>query len=388
MQFVRYDIIYYIISCYGDDLLKRKKLAVIFGGRSGEHVVSLRSAASVMEAVDREQYEVIPVGITRQGAWITGPDAWPVLWEQRDYREAQPAALLADPEKPGLLIQGSSSPNEWLYQPLDIVFPLLHGTYGEDGSIQGLMEMAGLPYVGSGVLGSSAGMDKVIMKQLFQQNGLLQASHLSLYRYQWLGDQASWQSSVENELGYPCFVKPANLGSSVGISKVQSAEDFPAAVEEALLYDDKVIIEEYVKGREIECAVIGDLEAEASLPGEILPCNEFYDYNAKYIDDRSGLVIPVQLGEGLEQEVKELSVKAFKAVEASGLARVDFFLSQDEEALYINEINTMPGFTSISMFPKLWEASGVSYKELINKLLDLAEERFRRRRGLMVAPPE
>jgi len=366
----------------------KKKLAVIFGGQSGEHIVSLRSAASVMEAVDKEQYDVIPVGITRQGAWITGPDAWLSLWEQRKQAEASLATILTDPTWPGLLIQDSSSPNEWLYQPIDIVFPVLHGTYGEDGTIQGLLEMAGLPYVGSGVLASSTGMDKVVMKGLFDKKGLLQAPYLYFHRNQWSANSRKWSGRIGLELGYPCFVKPANLGSSVGITMVKKDHELPAAVEEALLYDDKVIVEQLIRGREIECSVMGDLEAEASLPGEIIPCNEFYDYNAKYIDDRSELIIPVELGAEMERKVKELAVEAFQAIEASGLARVDFFLDTEKNLLYINEINTLPGFTSISMFPKLWMASGISYSDLIKRLLELAEQRFRRRKNLMIAPPE
>lgn len=368
--------------------MKRKKVAVIFGGQSGEHVVSLRSAASVMESVDSDLYEIVPVGITRQGSWVTGSDAWLSLWEQSPFQEALPTTIMADPSKPGLLVQSPNSPNEWVYQPLDIVFPVLHGTYGEDGAIQGLLEMAGLPYVGSGVLASSTGMDKVVMKFLFQQCGLNQAPYLYFYRCQWKSQQKAWQERISDELGYPCFVKPANLGSSVGISKAKGMEDLSSAVEEALLYDDKIVVEKYIAGREIECAVLGDLEPEASRPGEIVPCNEFYDYRAKYIDDRSSLVIPVELGPEMENRIKADSVSAFRAVEASGLARVDFFYDVKDNSLVINEINTLPGFTSISMYPKLWEASGLSYRDLIGRLLELAEERFKRRSNLLFAPPE
>jgi D-alanine-D-alanine ligase len=368
--------------------LERKKVAVIFGGRSGEHVVSLRSAASVIEAVDPALYEVIPVGITREGVWFTGPDAWLALWENRLPREASQAILMTDPGHPGLLVQSGSSPTEWRFQPLDLAFPVLHGTYGEDGAIQGLFEMAALPYVGSGVLASSTAMDKVVMKILFARQGLPVAPYLYFYRWQWSDNEAYWQEQVAEELGFPCFVKPANLGSSVGITKCRSVEDFSAAVEEALLFDDKVLIEEYVEGREIECAVLGDLEPEASLPGEVIPCNEFYDYKAKYIDDRSGLVVPVELGSELENTIRSYSIKAFQAVEASGLARVDFFVSPAAGKIIVNEINTMPGFTSISMYPKMWEASGVDYSTLVGRLLELAMARFRRRSSLMVTPPE
>jgi len=368
--------------------MERKKVAVIFGGRSGEHVVSLRSAASIMEAIDTEKYDVIPVGITREGLWLTGPDVWLSLWEQREPGEAFKTAFLTDPMNPGLLVQSGSPEKDWWFQPLDMVFPVLHGTYGEDGTIQGLLEMAGIPYVGSGVLASSTGMDKVVMKILFTQAGLPVAHFLYFYRSQWSDRRNSWQEKAAKDIGFPCFVKPANLGSSVGISKVCEPEELAPAVEEALLYDEKVVIEEYIEGREVECAVLGNSDAKVSRPGEVIPCNDFYDYRAKYIDDRSTLVVPVELGPTLEQLLKEYSLKSFRAVEASGLARVDFFVNTANDAVIVNEINTMPGFTSISMYSKLWEASGVSYGTLVKRLMDLAEERFQRRQSLMHAPPE
>jgi len=368
--------------------MKPKKVAVVFGGRSGEHVVSLRSAASIMEAIDKDKYDIVPVGITREGTWLTGPDAWLALWENRPPEEATPAVILTDPNRPGLLVQSASSPSEWIHQPVDIVFPVLHGTYGEDGTIQGLFEMAGVPYVGSGVLASSAAMDKVIMKTLFKESGLPVAPFIYFYRWEWTGQEQHWTTRVEEEIKFPCFVKPANLGSSVGITKVQREDKLPAAIEEALLYDDKVIVESLLEGREIECSVLGDIEPQTSRPGEIIPCNEFYDYRAKYIDDRSELVIPVELGDKLERTVRDYSARAFKAVEASGLARVDFFVNTATETVTLIEINTIPGFTSISMYPKLWEASGIRYGELVGRLLELAEDRFQRRRALMVTPPE
>ncbi len=368
--------------------MMRKTVAVFFGGRSGEHIVSLRSAASIMKAIDPEQYDIVPVGITREGAWITGPDAWLSLWEKRQPHEAFQAALLTDPKKPGLLVQSNDSPHEWQYRPLDLAFPVLHGTYGEDGTIQGLFEMAGLPYVGSGVLSSSTGMDKVVMKILFREFNLPVAPYIYFYRWQWTGQEKYWLERCSNELGYPCFVKPSNLGSSVGISKVHSSAELDGAIDEAFLYDNKIVIELFVEGREIECGVLGDIEAEASRPCEVIPCNEFYDYRAKYIDDRSELVIPVELEPETERRIKSYSVKAFKAVEASGLARVDFFLGRDGKTITINEINTLPGFTSISMYPKMWEASGVSYNKLVNRLLQLAEMRHHRRSLLLAAPPE
>ncbi|MFO7952864.1 MAG: D-alanine--D-alanine ligase family protein [Bacillota bacterium] len=368
--------------------MSQKKVAVIFGGRSGEHVVSLRSAASIMEAIDREDYEIVPVGITREGVWLTGPDAWFSLWENRYPREAHRTVLLTDPSNPGLLVQSDNSPSEWHFQPIDIAFPILHGTYGEDGTVQGLLEMAGIPYVGSGVLASSVAMDKVFMKMLFKEHGLPVAPYLYFYRWQWNNRENYWIAQIIEALSFPCFVKPANLGSSVGITKVKSVDDLVQAIEEALLYDDKVIVEKFLEGREIECSVMGDLEPEVSRPGEVIPCNEFYDYQAKYIDDRSELVIPVELGQELEDKVREYSEKAFKAVEASGLARVDFFVNTNTGLVTVIEINTIPGFTSISMYPKLWEASGVKYEKLVRRLLELAETRFHRRNSLMVTPPE
>ncbi|MDY6827213.1 MAG: D-alanine--D-alanine ligase family protein [Bacillota bacterium] len=368
--------------------MKRKRVAVIFGGRSGEHVVSLRSAASIMDAIDKDAYEVIPIGITRKGTWLAGPDVWSALWESRSSEHLARAVLVTDPAAPGLLIQNGSSSGEWIFQRLDLVFPILHGTYGEDGTIQGLLEMAGLPYVGAGVLASSVAMDKAVMKILFEHHALPVASYLYFNRSQWKEDHLYWQERIEKELGYPCFVKPANLGSSVGVSKIHDVTELTESVEAALLYDDKVVVEAYVEGRELECSVLGDINPVASRPGEVVPCNEFYDYRAKYVDDRSELIIPVELEEQIEKKIREYSIKAFLAVEASGLARVDFFLQSHPYRLLINEINTMPGFTSISMYPKLWEASGIKYCELIGRLLEMAEERFKRKQSLLFVPPE
>ncbi len=368
--------------------MKQKNLAIMFGGRSGEHVVSLRSAASIMKVIDREKYRIIPVGITREGTWLAGENVWQILWDQRSIAETPRATLLTDPSNPGLLIEQPQRAAGWEFVPLDLVFPVLHGPYGEDGTIQGLLELAGLPYVGSGVLASAAAMDKEVMKSLFEKYGLPVGPYLAFNRWEWRNDAHKLSRQVERDLGFPCFVKPANLGSSVGITRVVAADGLAAAVEEALLYDDKVVIEASISGREIECSVLGDLEPEASRPGEIIPCNEFYDYQAKYIDDRTELIIPVELGDSLEQKIKDLACRAFKAVGASGLARVDFFVEPENDQVFINEINTMPGFTSISMYPKLWEASGISYSLLVSRLLELAEQRFQRRSTLLFLPPE
>ena len=368
--------------------MARKKLAVIFGGRSGEHVVSLRSAASIMRVIDQSVYEIIQVGITAEGAWISGKEAWGELWEKRQPIKSPAAVLLTDPARPGLLIQKADHPQKWHFQPIDIAFAVLHGTFGEDGTIQGLFEMAGLPYVGSNVLASSTGMDKVVMKTLFLKSGLKVAPYLWFYRRQWTQEQEALLKKVSTELQFPCFVKPANLGSSVGVSKVHSLADLAAAVEEAFLYDEKVVVEANVCGREIECSVLGDLQPEASLPGEVTPCNEFYDYRAKYLDDRSKLIIPAQLEEPLVKKIQNEALKAFRAVEASGLARVDFFLEHASGEVIINEINTMPGFTATSMFSKMWEATGLSYPQQVARLICLAQKRHQRRQGLLFAPPE
>ncbi|MGI6600444.1 MAG: D-alanine--D-alanine ligase [Firmicutes bacterium] len=368
--------------------MKRKKVAVIFGGRSGEHIVSLKSARSIMEAIDRERYTIIPVGISRDGTWLTGDRIWDLLWEQRDLRGAPRAAIFTDPRQPGLLVEERQGSSSWSFVGLDLIFPVLHGPYGEDGTVQGLFELTGIPYVGSGVLSSAVAMDKAVMKILFQQHDLPVGPYLYFNRREWQKEPSRWIEQICSVLKLPCFVKPANLGSSIGISKVNRVEELGPAIDEALLYDDKVIVEALLKGKEIECSVLGDLEPRASRPGEIIPCNEFYDYTAKYLDERSELIYPAELKPALEEKVRELACQAFTAVEASGLARVDFFVDEQSSAIFINEINTMPGFTDISMYPKLWEVSGVGYRELVGRLMKLAEDRFARRRELLTAPPE
>ena len=368
--------------------MQRKNVAVLFGGRSGEHVVSLKSAGAIMEAIDREQYRIIPVGISREGTWFTGAGIWDLLWEQGDLSGAPRAVLLTDPRQPGLLVEEPQSDSSWRFVKIDLIFPVLHGPCGEDGTVQGLFELTGIPYVGSGVLSSAVAMDKVVMKVLFQHHALPIGPYLYFDRRQWQGETTRLKERICSELGLPAFVKPANLGSSIGISRVDRPGELETAVDEALRYDDKVVVEAALRGREVECSVLGDLKPRASRPGEIIPCNEFYDYRAKYIDDRSELVYPVELGPELEKKVQELACKAFVAVEASGLARVDFFVDTGSNKVYVNEINTLPGFTGISMYPKLWEVSGISYRALVGRLLELAEMRFVRRQALLTAPPE
>ncbi len=368
--------------------MKRKKIAVIFGGCSGEHDVSLRSGESVMNALDTDKYQVIPVGITPAGTWIAGGDPLRILMEKKKIDDNMTrAAMVTDPENPGLLLwnQKNGKWNIKEYVSLDVVFPVLHGPYGEDGAVQGLLEMSGIPYVGSGILASATGMDKAVMKEIFISNDLPVGRFIYFQKKQWETEPEKYLIKASVVLKYPCFVKPANLGSSVGISKAANREQLVAAINEAFLYDEKVLLEAFIPGREIECSVLGDQVPEVSVPGEIIPCNEFYDYQAKYIDDRSELIIPAELSPAAEKEVRRLAEKVFLSIGASGMARVDFFV--DNNKVTVNEINTIPGFTSISMYPKLWAASGLPYNELIDRLVMLATERFERRRSLINLPP-
>ncbi len=381
-------VIFIELSLIGVVGVKKKRVALIFGGRSGEHVVSLMSAASVMEAIDKDKYEILPVGINREGKWFSGGNIWNNLWESKSTDGSSCLALQANPEKPGFWFQAKEGDFQWKHLKVDIAFPLLHGPFGEDGTIQGLLEMMSIPYVGSGVLASSVSMDKAIMKTLFQANGLPVLPYIVFNRMQWAREKNKYIDIIGNSLHYPCFVKPANLGSSVGITKVNESSSLGFAVNEALLYDDKIIVEAFADGREIECSVLGDIEVEASLPGEIIPSNEFYSYRAKYIDNTTQLIVPVNLGKSLSELIKDYSCKAFRIVGGSGLARVDFFVDSMKNKVWVSEINTMPGFTRISMYPKLWEASGVSYRELISRLLEMAEARFLRRKALRFTPPE
>jgi D-alanine-D-alanine ligase len=354
------------------------RVGVIFGGRSGEHEVSLRSAESVINALDPEKYEVVPVAITKEGRWLASSEATNLLPSAVMETADESVALFGDPTKRGLTrFAGAKAAGE--RERLDVVIPVLHGTYGEDGTIQGLLEMADIPYVGCGVLASAAGMDKVVMKRLFREAGLPIVEYVHLLRAQWEARPQEVEARVIEEIGFPCFVKPANLGSSVGISRADDGRELRAAIELAARYDRKVIVERGVDAREIEVSVLGNDEPQASLPGEIVPASaEFYDYKAKYVDPHGArLLIPAPMPEGQVAEVRDLAVRAFRAVDGAGLARVDFFLEKRSGRLLVNEINTMPGFTSISMYPKLWEASGLSYNALLDRLIELALERHR-----------
>jgi D-alanine-D-alanine ligase len=382
--------------------MKKLRVGILFGGRSGEHEVSLLSAASVLKAINKDKYEVVPIGITKDGRWLTDAHAERLLrGEQesgRPLRAGDPettpgAALLARgeavivppvPQSHGLVPFQSTVTSMQKGIDVDVIFPVLHGTFGEDGTIQGLLELADMPYVGAGVLGSAAGMDKDIMKQLFAGAGLAIVKHVTVLRSQWEKDSKKVTRLAESKLKYPVFVKPANLGSSVGISKAHDRRELGPAIETAAGYDRKIVIEEGVggkkrKARELECSVLGNDDPQASTVGEIVPSAEFYDYNAKYLDEGSKLVIPAKLSKKQVKEVQGMAIRAFKAVDCSGLARVDFLMDPGNGGtagkIYLNEINTMPGFTSISMYPKLWAASGLGYAELIDRLIQLALER-------------
>ena len=339
---------------------KKPRIGVIFGGRSGEHEISLRSAESVLCALDPAKYDVVPIAITHEGKWLTSDFAMAVLPPKEAIEttmtHGEPVTLPAEPVAGGMV---------------DVIFPVLHGTYGEDGTIQGLLELANVPYVGGGVLGSAVGMDKDVMKRLLRDAGLPVGDFWSLHSH----EIESFVAARRGNLPYPVFVKPANLGSSLGITKVHAAEELHAALTAAAEFDRKIVVEKGLEAREIELAVLGNDEPLASIPGEVIPSREFYDYQAKYVDDDSRLLIPAPLSTSEVGEAQRLAIATFKALEGSGLGRVDLFLEKGTGKFYVNEINTMPGFTSISMYPKLWEASGIPYKELIDRLIALAIER-------------
>ena len=384
------------------------RVGILFGGRSGEHEVSLLSAASVVNAIDKTKYEVVPIGITKDGRWLTAEHAERLLKGEKPSVATPEKHLRAgDPEAtPGaaLLASGASvvvPPEPARHDAglvpfqtdaaalrrasdraidVDVIFPVLHGTFGEDGTIQGLLELADIAYVGAGVLGSSAGMDKDIMKSLFRAAGLPIVKHVTVLRNQFEREPKKVRKLVESKLKYPVFVKPANLGSSVGISKAHDGKELGPAIAEAAKFDRKIVIEEGVggkknKAREIECAVLGNDDPKASIAGEIVPCKEFYDYDAKYLVEGSEAVIPAKITKAEMKTVQKLAIAAFQAVDCTGLARVDFLMDPKSRKIFVNEINTMPGFTAISMYPKLWNATGVTYPDLIDRLIQLGIER-------------
>ena len=354
------------------------RIGIIFGGRSGEHEVSLLSARGVMNAIDKTRYEVVPIGITKDGRWLASGDPWKAL-NSGAMAETNPALLLAEPSNRGLMRLQDEEKEQALtavrVTQLDVVFPILHGPYGEDGTVQGLLELAGIAYVGAGVAASAVGMDKVLFKNIMVAHQVPTVPYLVILRKRWEREPDEVLAQVEAELGYNCFVKPANLGSSVGITKAHDRDELRAALDEAARYDRKLLVEEAIDAREIEISVLGNDEPIASVPGEIVPCNEFYDYSAKYLDGESELLIPAPISEETAGRIAELALKAYRAIDCAGMARVDFLLDRETGEVYLNEVNTLPGFTPISMYPKLWEASGISYPELIDRLIQLALER-------------
>lgn len=346
---------------------KKARVGVIFGGRSGEHEVSLRSAESIIRSLDPSKYDVVPIAITHEGRWLTAKNAVAMLPAGKAIEAAltkgEPLAIAPEPRENGLV---------------DVFFPIVHGTYGEDGTIQGFLELAGVPYVGAGVLGSAVGMDKDVMKRLVRDAGLPVGDF-------WVTLSRDIETFVREQgpgLPYPVFVKPANLGSSVGISKAHNLKELPQALALAADFDRKIVVEKGIDAREIEISVLGNDDPQASVPGEIIPSREFYDYQSKYVDDDSRLLIPAPLDETQVRQAQELAVRTFRVLECSGMARVDLFLEKPTGKFLVNEINTLPGFTSISMYPKLWEASGLSYSDLLDRLIMLAIERHSEKKKL------
>ncbi|UCZ52412.1 D-alanine--D-alanine ligase [Bacillus shivajii] len=352
------------------------KLGLLYGGKSAEHKVSLQTAKAVIKALDLTKYEVHPIYITETGEWVRGAqlqgpvDDVKKLRLKEEGESISPLALNSEI----FSVATKADNNDTSENKIDVVFPLLHGPNGEDGTVQGLLELLNIPYVGNGVLASAAGMDKVMMKNIYEQAGIKQARYVWYLRGDWEKDAETAYKSVEEKLGYPCFVKPANLGSSVGISKCKDRQSLAKAFEEAFEYDRKIIIEEGIDGREVEIAVLGNDDPECSVVGEIVPKTDFYDYKAKYEDGDTGLIIPANISDEEYEEIKLVAIQSFQALDCSGLVRADFFITKDGEVL-MNEVNTMPGFTPFSMFPMLWQESGLEYSELIEKLVELGVER-------------
>jgi D-alanine-D-alanine ligase len=369
-------------------LAKKLRVGVIFGGRSSEHEVSVRSAASVIEAIDRKKYDVLPIAITREGKWLSPPDAASLLPPtaqshlptKTNTMVQSDVAILGDPSHTGLLSfdRDGRAPST---ERLDVVFPVLHGPFGEDGTLQGLLEMASIPYVGCGVLASACGMDKVAMKLLFLQAGLPMCKYVWFLRSHWQKDRAQVLKTVARDIGFPCFVKPANLGSSVGVSRAGDKESLARAMDLAAEFDRKIIVEEAVDGREIECAILGNDEPQASLPGEyVIHDNSagFLDYTEKYTKTGNvDFVVPAPISRALVAKIQRMAIQAFQSVDGAGLARVDFFLKRGTNEILINELNTMPGLTEVSGYPKMWTASGLDYPQMLDRLIELAFERYR-----------
>jgi D-alanine-D-alanine ligase len=370
---------------------RKIRVGVIFGGRSGEHDVSLRSARAVMAALDPERYEVVPLGITREGRWLSGGDPLAQLESGSELARLEGRAGQGDVEAAGseLATVGSAVPPAFTsgreggsgQGPIDVVFPVLHGPRGEDGTVQGMLELADVPYVGAGVLASAVAMDKAMTKTILAQHGIPQAPWLLLLARDWGRDRQAVEERIGRELGYPCFVKPANMGSSVGITKVHHAGELAAALDLAAAYDRKLVVEAGVDARELEISVLGNDDPIASAISEIEPTHEFYDYAAKYVDeDGARFTLPAQIPRAKAEELRDLAIRAYKAIDCAGMARVDFFLERGTERILLNEINTIPGFTAISQYPKMWEASGLPFNQLVERLIELAAERHAEKR--------
>ncbi|PWH19611.1 MAG: D-alanine--D-alanine ligase A [Anaerolineae bacterium] len=352
---------------------QKLKVAVLFGGVSGEHEISLLSARSILSALDAERYEVIQIGITHEGQWYFGNNALEAL-NEGDLSSCTPATLLADPTRNGIYLIKKEQSDELLshLSAVDVVFPVLHGTFGEDGTIQGLLEMANVAYVGSGVVASAVGMDKGIFKDVMKAHQIPVVDWMVFTRQEVESRLEEVIAKSENIAPYPLFVKPANLGSSVGVSKCHDRQELRLGLKDAIRYDRRILVERGINAREIEVSVLGNEDVDASIPGEIIPADEFYSYNAKYHDDRSQLLIPAPLEPQLTDYARSLAIRTFKAIDGAGMARVDMLLDKESGELFVNEINTIPGFTRISMYPKLWNAVGISYPELVDRLIELA----------------
>ncbi len=360
---------------------KKCKVGIIFGGKSAEHEVSLQSAKNVIEAIDKDKYDIVLIGVNKKGRWLLSDNSKFLLNSENpkliklNKEAGQNVALI--PQSNGRIANLDTHQSD---ESIDVVFPILHGPFGEDGTIQGLLKLAHVPFVGANVLGSAVGMDKDVMKRLLRDAGIPVAKFLSIKE-----DNVPAYEEVIRNLGVPFFIKPANMGSSVGINKVKNEKDFGKAVREAFCYDRKILFEENIDGREIECSVLGNDDPIASVPGEVITNHDFYSYEAKYIDEHGAtLDIPAKLPGEMIEKVRTLAIRTFKTLECEGLGRVDFFLKKNGD-LFVSEINTIPGFTSISMYPKLWEASGISYTELIDRLIQLALERFEREQKLKIS---
>jgi len=356
---------------------KKIRVGLIFGGKSGEHEVSFCSASSIIKAINKDKYTVVPIGITKEGRWISPQDS-EVALQSGKIEGKSTVILLNDPSGRALIRIDNNQKldKSSALEKLEVIFSVLHGPYGEDGTVQGLLELADIPYVGAGVAASAISMDKDLMKKIFKQRDLPILKWLTIKRKEWQKDKEKILSLVQDDFEYPLFVKPTNLGSSVGITKVHKKEELEKAIDLASSYDRKVLIEEGLEEvREIECGVLGNDEPRASVVGEVKPAGEFYDYDSKYIDKETQLIVPADLPDGVSRKVQEIALRAFKAVDAAGMARVDFFISKKENKIYLSEINTIPGFTSVSMYPRLWEASGIPYSDLIDQLIQLALER-------------